>query len=163
LSTFWLVPVASIAVTLTAIWFFGRRHGGKAMPVDADDPLMLSAYARARETVDVLRQLFAAPHDVAVKFPVSNAHGEVEHVWAEIVSIDADSVSARILTPLIHGATPSEPVAVALTDIEDWQAALEDGRIRGGFTTRAQIAIARREGFPIPQEVLAQEAFFVDV
>lgn len=162
MTSFWLVPVASIAVTLTAMWFLGRLFGGKATPVDANDPLMLGAYVQARETVDVMRQIFQTPRDVAVKFSLQNAHGEMEHVWGEVVSMDADTVGARIFTPLIHGATPSGPVVVALAEIEDWQATLEDGRIRGGFTTRAQIAIARREGHPIPVEILAQEKSFVD-
>jgi hypothetical protein len=42
---------------------------------------------------------------------------------------------------------------VRAAEIEDWQVELEDGTIRGGFTTLAQAEIAKREGQSVPSHV----------
>ena len=162
MNSFLWVPILSILAVLTIRWFSNRRLAEKGTPIAVDDPLMLEAYAKARASLDTLRELVAASNEAAVKFPLPNAAREIEHVWGDVVSIDADRVSARIVTPLIEGPTPDAPVDVSLADVEDWQVTLEDGRIRGGFTTRAQIAIARREGYHIPRAILAQETHFID-
>jgi len=139
-----------------------RRIAESAVPVARDEPLLHAARARAQASIDELRPYVGSPLQVGVKIPLRNAVDEIEHVWGTPESLDAASVTLRIVTPFVNGASPSEPVTVAVTDIEDWQVFLEDGRILGGFGTRAQMAVARRDGHPIPEHVLAQEARFVD-
>lgn len=38
-------------------------------------------------------------------------------------------------------------------EVEDWQIELDDGTIRGGFTTRAQAEIAKRQGERVPHHI----------
>jgi len=140
----------------------GRRIANAAVPVARDEPLLHEARERAQASLDSLRPYVGSPLQVGVKVPLRNAAGEVEHVWGTPEALDAATVTLRIVTPFIDGATPPDPVSVPVTDIEDWQVFLDDGRILGGFGTRAQMAVARRDGHPIPEHVLAQEARFVD-
>ena len=139
-----------------------RKIAESAVPVARDEPLLHAARARAQASIDELRPHVGSPLQVGVKIPLRNAADEIEHVWGTPESLDAASVTLRIVTPFVDGALPSEPVTVAVAEIEDWQVFLDDGRILGGFGTRAQMAVARRDGHPIPEHVLAQEARFVD-
>ncbi|MFL6587326.1 MAG: hypothetical protein ACJ8GV_10640 [Luteimonas sp.] len=139
-----------------------RRIAEAAVPVAHDEPLLRAARTRAQASIDDLCAHVGSPLQVGVKIPLRNAADDIEHVWGTPESIDAASVTLRIVTPFVDGATPAEPVTVAVTEIEDWQVFLDDGRILGGFGTRAQMAVARRDGHPIPEHVLAQEARFVD-
>jgi hypothetical protein len=50
------------------------------------------------------------------------------------------------------------PFVVPVSELEDWQLVLPDGRIRGGFTTRAQIEIAMTSGAAIPSHISELEA-----
>ncbi|MCD9006649.1 hypothetical protein LDO31_10450 [Luteimonas sp. XNQY3] len=140
----------------------GRRIANAAVPAARDEPLLHAARERAQTSIDDLRPYVGSPLQVGVKIPLRNGADAIEHVWGTPESIDAASVTLRIVTPFVDGATPAGPVTVAVTEIEDWQVFLDDGRILGGFGTRAQITVARRDGHPIPEHVLAQEARFVD-
>jgi hypothetical protein len=58
------------------------------------------------------------------------------------------------------GAAPAS--VSPLADLEDWHVLLPDGRIRGSFTTRAQIQICRTTGQRIPRELRGIEGLLVD-
>ena len=139
-----------------------HRQMRTAMPIPQDDRLLHEASARAQASIDAMRPHIGTHLQTGVKFPLRNAAGDIEHVWATPEAMDDTIVTARVVTPFVDGALPDDPVAVPLAEIEDWQVFLDDGRILGGYGTRAQMAIARRDGHPIPGHVLAQEARFVD-
>jgi uncharacterized protein YegJ (DUF2314 family) len=157
-----LVIVAITVAWMLLAWLRSRRVALATTPISAEDPLMLEAFRKARASIDVLRAHAGGAQQAGVKFPVRNAAQEIEHVWGELESVEEEHLVARVVTPLIEGPTPTEPMVVPLAELEDWQMFLDDGSIRGGFTTQAQIAIARREGHPIPKNVLTQEGRFVD-
>ena len=116
-------------------------------------------------TIPTLRELHASSQQPAwVKYAIANAAGETEHVWGELQVIDTTSFRATLETPL-RGGAPNDrpPFTLPLSVLEDWQLQLPDGRIRGGFSTQAEIALARRTGQPIPGHVAAMEGRFVDV
>lgn len=78
-----------------------------------------------------------------------------EHVWGRISALRGDSLQCTIETP---PAAPASKEAIGVTEMpaaenEDWQVELEDGTIRGGYTTRAQAEIARRDGQTVPPHV----------
>jgi len=92
-----------------------------------------------------------AGRDVWIKFAVETYNGP-EHVWARVAGRSGDRLQCQIETPPVahvkHVITEVQAAA-----IEDWQVELEDGNVRGGFTTLAQTAIAKREGRPVPKHV----------
>lgn len=66
-------------------------------------------------------------------------------------------------TPPVAGRGPHPgTVRLRMEALEDWQVELDDGSIRGGFTTRAQALIADREGWRVPRHVRAMVARMID-
>lgn len=137
-------------------------RNARATPMRFDDPWLLAAMVRARESYADMLDLVRRGEEVAVKFPLSNADGEIEHVWGGIASADEAGVEVSIMTPLLVGSTPEGPQRLKREEIEDWQSFRADGGIRGGFTTQAQLAVCKREGFSIPQALIDQELHFLD-
>lgn len=131
-------------------------------PAGDDDPLMREAVREAQASLDRLRALSGRASEAWVRLPVHDARGDAGHVWASLEAIEADCVVAAWRRPAGQGRDLPERGKRPLGDIEDWQVTMPDGAIHGGYTTRAQIAIARRAGDPIPDEVLDQERRFVD-
>lgn len=87
--------------------------------------------------------------------------GEREHVWAEVLDVSGDVITARIVTPPVtHRGSLPERIDLPLADLEDWQVFLPDGRIRGGFSTQAMAAACERDGRPVPRAL--RGVVFVD-
>jgi hypothetical protein len=159
----WLLVVVALLLLAALWWVIGvLRMRGRATPIHQDDPWLHQAMQQARDSFDAMRQLQAQGGQVAIKFPLTNTAGDVEHVWGALQGVDVDSLKVVIMTPLFVGPTPEGVVDVAHSALEDWQSFLPDGRIRGGYTTQAQIAVCRREGFSIPRALLQQEPRFID-
>ena len=155
--------LAAVLAALVA-WFLFRSRviGNGAVAIRNDDPLMLAATHKARNSLAILRSLWPTENELALKFPLRNAAGEIEHVWCKPTEIGETAVLGVILTPLLRGPTPDGPQSFALDSIEDWQMFEPDGRIRGGFTTQAQIAICERDRISIPAPLAAQKGRFVE-
>lgn len=154
-----------VAVVLVRRLLFRRRLEQvlqSGTPIDDDDPLMLEAMREARASLHRLRPLSRGASQAWVKFQVRDAGGDVEHVWGSLEVVEDEHVVATWRMPVVGGIELPDQKKLPLAEIEDWQVELPDGAIHGGFTTRAQIAIARRDGYPVPDEVLEQERRFVD-
>ena len=153
-----------LVALLFIVWRVLRAsaRNARATPMRFDDPWLMAAMARARESYGEMLALVGRGEEVAVKFPLTNAEGEVEHVWGGVAAADEDGVEVSIMTPLLVGDTPEGPRHIKRDEIEDWQCFLADGGIRGGFTTQAQLAVCKREGFAIPQALIDQELRFLD-
>lgn len=67
-----------------------------------------------------------------------------------------------ILGPDRRQRISSPPFRLPLSALGDWQVERRDGRIRGGFTTQLEIALARRDGRHIPDHIANMEKRFVD-
>ena len=159
----WLLFLGAVLL-LAALWFVAGvwRMRKRATPIHQDDPWLHQAMQRARDSTDSMLQLLAQGQQVAIKFPLANSAGEIEHVWGGVQGIEGDVLQVVIMTPLFVGPTPQGVVGVARNELEDWQTFLPDGGIRGGYTTQAQLAVCRREGFSIPRALLQQEPHFLD-
>ena len=98
--------------------------------------------------------LLGEGRDVWVKFSIGTTQAP-EHVWGRVTSRSGDTLHCHLETPT--GSRSEAPVSgsteVRAAEIEDWQVELEDGTIRGGFTTLAQAEIAKREGQSVPSHV----------
>ena len=149
-----LVLVIIGAVLL--IWIGFKYATPKATLLAADDPLWVEAVNRARSTVLEMMVFLDQGRDVWVKFPVDTTDAP-EHVWGRVTSRSNDVLDCRIETPTVARtrAPTTGTTRVRAADIEDWQVELEDGTIRGGFTTIAQAEVAEREGQPVPSHVRA--------
>ena len=124
-------------------------------PIVPDDPLWIAAVERARATIPEMLEHQRQGREVWVKFPVPTGSGRNEHVWGRITELQGELLQCTIETP---PASPASREALGVTEIpateiEDWQVELEDRSIRGGFTTRAQAEIARRDRQKVPPHV----------
>lgn len=155
-----------VLLVFSMILLLARRsrqsHAGSY--VDTSQPAWIEAVARARAAVPVLRELVAAREaPVDVKYALQNSAGDTEHVWGELLELADDEFCANLRTPLLRGRlVSSPPFRLPLSALEDWQAELPDGTIRGGFTTQLEIALARRDGRHIPDHIANMEKRFVD-
>jgi hypothetical protein len=71
--------------------------------------------------------------------------------------------NATIVTPVLDPRSgPETDVVIPLAEVEDWHVLLPDGRIRGSFTTQAQIQVCRATGQPVPREIRGIEDRFLD-
>jgi uncharacterized protein YegJ (DUF2314 family) len=119
-----------------------------------DDPLLLAAIARARQTTPLMLELHARHANVLVKFAFQSDAGETEHVWGEVARIEGEIVTARLINhPVTHQGPLPAAMTVPLMELEDWQVFEPGGDVRGGFSTRAIIDLCRRDRRPIPPEL----------
>ncbi|MDZ4812045.1 MAG: hypothetical protein SGI99_05430 [Pseudomonadota bacterium] len=125
---------------------------------------MLEARRKARTSLDTMRQVFEASHfEVAVNFPFQTHGNPTEHLWGQLLELGQDEMKVSLATPPLwqQGAIP-ESHSLPLSELADWHVTLDDGSIRGSFSTQAQIAKLRREGEPVPRHLADLEPRFVD-
>lgn len=161
LSTF-AIP---IGVGLGLLWAWARNRGRMytVTPTDVNDPRWTEAIARARSTLPEMRALHEEwASEMYVKYPLNTTAGTIEHVWGRLLSLSAEEMKVTLETPPIHSPVGTAPYVVPLSDLEDWQLVLPDNKIRGGFTTRAQIEIAKTTGASVPSHISELEGRFVD-
>ncbi|MGH7724525.1 MAG: hypothetical protein ACREOU_03780 [Candidatus Eiseniibacteriota bacterium] len=155
------ILVVLAAVLVLVLLYLGKRaRANQGSFVDVESPLWAGATAKARASVPLLRELVAAKAGLAVvKYPLVNGKGETEHVWGELLELDETTFRATLETPLIGGGPAAGPAAgpQPLAALEDWQVVLPDGTIRGGYTTQAQIALARQAGHSVPRHIAELE------
>jgi uncharacterized protein YegJ (DUF2314 family) len=160
-----LALLCAIGIWLFARWRSPRPEFAPLATAD-DDPLMLAAFARAKESRPRFLSLARAPHQHAlVKLRFVSSSGEIEHLWAEVLEVLGDAeLGIRLVTPPVTHSGPVERLhRCGIDDIEDWQVRDADGRIHGGYSQRAMYAIARRDGVKLPKALLRHEAEYADI
>ena len=148
MSWLWFVTLAIVAL----VWVGLKYATPRATPISPDDPIWVAAVARARAGFSEVLGHREAGRELWVKFPLGTEAGTTEHVWGRVISVADGLVECTLETPPVAGSARGV-TEVDVHDIEDWQVELEDGTIRGGFTTRAQAEIATRDGRPVPRHV----------
>ncbi len=157
--------VFAFAVIASVVWLVIKS---RPQPfgdfIDLSRPPWSEAVAKARQSIPTLRELFPAHRgSVGVKYPVQTSRGETEPVWGVLRELGSESFVAGLDTPLLRGKPVGEPpYTLALSELEDWQLEMPDGSIRGGYTTRLDIKLARESGRPVPDHMQSMEARFVD-
>jgi len=126
-----------------------------AMPVSNDDPVMLEAREKAKQTLPLfLESIFPEyRQDSMVKFRFTTSSGEVENLWADLLEVNGSKLKVYVRTPPLHHDQPMDRTQeVELSDVTDWQVEYRDGTIRGGYTNRALFTIfERQEGYLHPK------------
>jgi hypothetical protein len=140
--------------------FRWRMH---PVAIDPDDPLLAAASAEARARLPRLFEVWpgAAATRVRFSFEVDAAREDleeegplVEHLWGEVLALEPGTVRVRVLTPPLQGGLDLETLDVSLNHVSDWEVEHRDGSLEGNFTTRALVAVAERDGWEVPAEVL---------
>ncbi|HET6777750.1 MAG TPA: hypothetical protein VFH26_02585 [Gemmatimonadales bacterium] len=156
--------VAILALSFALGYWIRQRQQARVTAIDPESAEWQATVTRARTTLPLLRELFPAhPAQTLVKVAIATASGSREHVWAQLSELGPETLKATIVTPLLHpppGAVKSR--VFPLAELEDWHVLLPDGRIRGSFTTQAQIQVCRASGQPIPRELRGIEGRLVD-
>jgi uncharacterized protein YegJ (DUF2314 family) len=156
------IPIG-IALGLLWAWARSRRRMHGVTPIDVSDPRWSEAIDRARSTIEEMRSLFAnRDADMYVKYPLVTKSGSIEHVWGKLLELSSQDMKVTLETQPIEAPRTLPPFSIPVSDMEDWQLVLADGRIRGGFTTQAQIAIGRESGSKLPQHISELDGRFVD-
>jgi hypothetical protein len=159
------LSVLAVAVVASVVWLVVKsRSQPFGAFIDMSKPPWSDAVAKARQSIPVLRELFPANRDrVGVKYPLQTSGGETEHVWGQLRELGPEFFVAGLDTPLLRGKPLTEPpYTLSLSELEDWQLEMPDGSIRGGYTTRLDIKLARESGRPIPAHMQSMESRFVD-
>ena len=91
------------------------------LPIAQDDPLMLAARQRGRETLDTFRRLYPEhPNDTIVRFGMQMPSGNKEYLWADLLSLEADTATVYIRTPPTEpGVLTSMNMIIPFADIDD--------------------------------------------
>src|SRR5262245_7198252 len=129
------------------------------IPISDDDPEMLAARRRARDTLGEMRLLHSQPNSgVRLKVPFVTSSGVRELLWAELRDLRAEDAQVLYLTPPVTHTGRLERLHVhPLWDVVDWQVELPDGRYRGGFTMRVMFARHREKYGQLPAGREAEE------
>ena len=151
------------------VWAFLRwkspRPEFPPLQTSPDDPLMMDALAKAKETHPEFMRRLNEPNDSAlVKLRFVSSSDQVEHLWAEVLEVLGDAeLGVRLVTPPVTHAGPLDRLhRCTLDDVEDWQVRDTSGKIHGGFTQRAMFAIARRDGVRLPKKLVEHEREYAD-
>ena len=155
----WGTAVVLVAgfVIVHVVWervFFNPFVHLGAMPIANDDPLMLNALERARETWKDFLEIYPQHRqDSIVKFKMQNTDGEYENLWGDLLDLHGENASVYLRTPPVGEMDIDDRnLTVPIENIVDWQIEFTDGSLRGGFTQQAAFKIyAREEGHMPPQ------------
>jgi uncharacterized protein YegJ (DUF2314 family) len=164
----WWYPVAGVLLFIFLMRFWSKRRMAKppAPPFEVapDDPLLVDAIRKARETLDRFRELHAQrPKDSYVKISGKSTAGRTEHLWGQLLEMTDDSM--RLKPVNLHAAYngPLEgDIVRPLGDLEDWQVELPDGNILGGFTLKVMFVRALEQCKDFPEELRSQQDRYLD-
>lgn len=158
-----LILVVLVAVPGWVAWWWFVARNRPAFPplaMDENDPLMVEAKKKAKETVPQLLELFKdARESTRVKLPFLSNSGETEHLWAELLEVMGDEIRVRYLTPPVTHTGRFERLHTHLiTDIEDWVVTKNPKRYIGGYSMRVMFKRGREQWGDLPPELKAEEA-----
>jgi uncharacterized protein YegJ (DUF2314 family) len=154
-------PVVTFIVALVVAVVLYRRWRARQdefppLQTAPDDPLMLEALAKAKASLpEFLARLQQAKDSALVKLRFVSSSNDVEHLWANVLSLVSEQELAvqLVTTPVTHTGALDPIRRCRLEDIEDWQVRDAAGKVHGAFTQRAMFAIARRDGVKLPKQL----------
>lgn len=158
-----LVAVLGIALCLNAI---SPRPEFEPLITKPDDPMLLEAMQKARDTLDSFYGLLEKfPENALVKLHFVSNTQQVEHLWAEVLGRSAEGgLNVRLATPPVtHKGHLDRLYTCEIKDIEDWAVRNDEDHIYGGFTEQAMFKIAERDGITLPEKLLARKSLYRDI
>lgn len=167
----WVYTGAIVVAGVVAVHLVWERlfaspfdHLG-SMPIANDDPLMLAAIEKAKESWPQFLSIYPDhKEDSIVKFRLRTTDGEIENVWGDLLELGADTADVYLRTPPVGEVDiPDRRMTVPRDDIIDWQVEYHDGTLRGGFSLQATYRIFEREEGHLPPEFLEQLGRYRDL
>lgn len=161
MSTVTFLAIAALLACGAWWWFIARNR--PAMPplaIDDNDPLMLEALQKAKDSIPQMLELFKDAKDfTSVKVPFLSNSGETEHLWAELLDIDGTSIHVRYMTPPVsHTGTLERLHKHPLSDIEDWVVTKDPNKYMGGYSMRVMFQRGRELWGDLPPKLKAEES-----
>ena len=156
-----------ILLTVIGIWIYRKIFSPSPefppLETDPDDPLILEAMDKAMSTFAQFRELFLKhPDDAFVKLKFESNTGVIEHLGANVESINGNELSVLLVRPPVtHNEKLERKYICSFDDIEDWQVTDVEGNIYGGYTQRVMFEIARNIGVSLPKELQELETKYV--
>ncbi len=162
-----IVIIVVVAVAAFAVWWFFFRIARPKYPplsIPPDDPLMIEAIRKAKETISRFRELYAQPHQGAnIKVRFVSSSGTVEYLWAEVLAFQDSEVKVRYTTPPVTHTGRLERVHKhPLSDLVDWMIHLPSGKYAGGYTMRVMFVRGREQWGGLPLQLEVEEKKYVD-
>ncbi len=161
------IIIGAIGVHYFWEWFvFNPYSYLGAMPVANDDPVMLRAREKARDT---LLQFFESIYpkyreDSMVKFRYDTANGDAEYLWADLLGVSGDQLKVYLRTPPVsYEESLDRNMTIERNQVVDWQVACPDATILGGYTNRAMFTILEREEGYLHPKLRKQLSYFRDL
>ena len=145
--------IASVVVGAFCVhWIWERMFSNPflylgARPIAPDDPILLDAKAKARESMARLYQLYPEhPKDTVVRFRLAVPNGADEFVWCDLLELTEQQAKVFLRTPPRQKVELAErTMNISSSSIDDWQMELRDGSLLGGFTNQAMFRVYERE------------------
>lgn len=159
--TFLFATATAVGLLVAYWWLIGRnRPAVPPLSIADDDPLMLEAVEKARESITELRNYFIeSPEHVRVKVPFVTSNGTTEFLWCELLAISADDMEVKYLTPPVtHTGYIERTHRHPIDELRDWLYMKTPGNYQGGFSMRVMFIRARELWGELPPHVMAEEA-----
>ncbi|GAB2862031.1 hypothetical protein GCM10027277_33240 [Pseudoduganella ginsengisoli] len=165
--TIFLFTIAAVAGLTAAYWWFIGRNRPIVPPLNIadDDPLMLEAVEKARESITELRGHFveSAEH-VQVKVPFVTSSGTTEFLWGELLAITAEDMEVKYLTPPVTHTGYLERIhRHPIGELRDWVYMKNPGNYQGGFSMRVMFIRGRELWGELPPNIKAEEANYGNI
>jgi len=94
-----------------------------------------------------------------VKIPFVTSTGVTEHLWAELLTLEATDMVVRYMTPPVSHVGKLDRVhRHPLTDLEDWVVTKDSRNYIGGYTMRVMFQRGREKWGDLPPKLKAEEA-----
>lgn len=159
-----LLLLVGLAARVAWWWVIARnRPRVPPLAISDDDPLMIEARQKAKESVPQMLELFIGAKDATrVKIPFVTSSGTTEYLWAELLAVDRDSISVRYMTPPVtHTGRLERLHTHRIADIVDWVVTSDPDRYIGGYTMRVMFRRGREQWGSLPPELLREESKYV--
>jgi uncharacterized protein YegJ (DUF2314 family) len=157
---FFIIPIVIVAAAF--IWWhflYTPRLAVPPLSIAPDDPSMVEAASKAKESFARFRELVGQPNrGIRVKIPFVSSSGTTEYLWAEVLSFRDSQMEVRYITPPVTHTGQLERLHThPVSDLVDWQVELESGKYAGGYTMRVMFVRGREQWGSLPAELEAEE------
>ena len=128
-------------ITAIPLLFFGCSRGDKVVIVEPDDPEMVAAIAKARETLPQFWTTFAQPKSdethFCLKVKITDKHG-TEHFWADNIERKDGKITGTINNDaeIVKSVKLGDRIEIPSADISDWLYERK-GKLVGCYTMKA--------------------------
>lgn len=157
-----IVPIA--LVWMGWRWLWNEGPGIEETPADFKCDELKYAIVRARETLPwFLDQIKENVDGAFIKFPLKTPSGLTEHIWAYVHSYHDDKLNVSLSNePIDKDQASSGRRDVPVSEVEDWQIMLPDGKIKGAHSLIALFQHRESKGKRLSRKMQKQKAQLID-